>query len=352
MNKSTNQNGKTTSQSKGRRAAKGRKTSAPSKVHDGNVVKAPVAQTRVRETGIPNQERLRNGDVIVTHREFIQDINGSVDFQNNVFNINPGLPQVFPWLSSLARLFESYVLEKLEFEFQTMASTNTQGSVMAAVDYDVTDLPATTKVQLASYQGYKRSSPWLSFNNHSTTSNLTKRKTYYVRDGPPPPNSDLKLYDTGLFQLATQGMANADPVGELYCSYRVRFMTPQLNNVAVGASKSGRYALNPLSANANNNVPIIATGAWTTDALTFTATAPFDALVVASGVFTSGDPAVTFAGTATIQSPLSVANEQLWQAQCEVSMLPGQTLVVDAGAAKATAGTGGIRFSQFNTILL
>lgn len=51
-------------------------------------------------------------------------------FNGLVYKINPGNPETFPWLSSIASNFEAYRIEGLVFEYKTMSadalnSTNT-----------------------------------------------------------------------------------------------------------------------------------------------------------------------------------------------------------------------------------
>lgn len=325
------------------------------KVQDSRVIKAPVAQTTQTRTALPEQKRLPNGDVIVSHREFIQDIAGSVDFAVTGLAINPGVGSTFPWLATLASLYESYKFDELMFEFKTMSSTSSTGTVMMAVDYDASDPAPVSKQQLASYQGNVRSSPWENVNQRSTSANLGKRSSYYNRSGPLTANQDVKLYDTGNLFLATQGQAGTSAVGELYVAYKVRLMTPQLSNPAVGLSKSSRinYNVGSIQVVPGSSAPLNPDGTLLPAGdPTLTATMPYNCLVALSGALSAGTPVPAFGGTATIQSVVSVVNALNYEIVAEVAFLAGQTLTIDLGADQANATAAILRIAQFNVLVL
>lgn len=327
-------------------------------VRDSKVINAPVAKTTVTRTALPQQQRLPNGDVVVTHREFIQDVNGSQAYSVMGLPVNPGQSQTFPWLSTLSSLYESYKFESLGFEFKTMSSTAATGTVMMAIDYDASDPAPATKSQLASYEGNVRSSPWENVSQHSTSSNLGKRSSYYVRNGNLAANQDIKLYDVGNLFVATQAQADASPVGELYVTYRIRLMTPQLGNLAVGLSKSATInsSTTAIAFVTGSNVPIVQpVGRLNQGAVTFTATAPFDALFAVNGSLSTGTPAVTIAttGGAAVSAINTIVNGTAWQSAFEVQMLPGQSFTFDIGADRANqTGFAVFRIAQFNAAAL
>ncbi len=336
MIKTTKSNPKTKLQRKGPKIAQ--KLRKKAEQSHGPTVNAPVAKTVVSKTPAPKIKRsAKNGDVVVEHTEFLQDITGSQAFAVNAFAVNPGLSQTFPWLSQMARLFESYRFEALDFDFRTEAGTTATGSVMAAIDYDASDAPPTTKRQLATYRGYKRSAPWNSFVQSSIREDLSKRQSYYVRSSPVPAGSDVKLYDVGNLFLATQLQANNSVVGELYVRYRVKLMTPQLQDPALGSALSGRYTYGPDTATAvaGSNSPLVPSGGSTVSgsnaAQVLTATDAYNCLVTWSARCDGPITVDTTASTASIQvaqlgTTAGTAQISLWNAQ--VKFLPGQTLFV------------------------
>lgn len=332
------------------RSARGSVKKNPQMVRDSEVIKAPVASTRLRRTADPVfTERLKNGDVTVTHREYLQDIPGSVAFSITQFPVNPAWSPTFPWLSAMASLYESYQFDLLEFEYQTESPTTFSGSVMSAVDYDASDAAPQDKQALASYSGYVRSAPWENFNQRSTKANLSKQKTFFTRSSALSANQDIKLYDTGNFFIATQGQTDASIVGELYVRYRVRLMTPQLTNTAVGLSRSSRVntTVSTSTFQVGSNAPLSVSGDLTSGVITVTALNPYNGLIVVNGTATT--PVVSTTGsTCTIQSPASAVNGTMFVYGAELAMSPGQTFVYTQSAASALT----MRIGQYNTLVL
>lgn len=312
-------------------------------------IAAPVATTRVRRVRQPKVQHMGGkGDVVVEHEEFLQDVPGSVAFANTTIAINPGLPNCFPWLSQMAPLYESYRFEKLRFDFQTEAATTATGTLMLAVDYDASDSAATSKQQLANYRGFVRAAPWSSCSNVSLSEDLNKRKSYYVRSGNLAANQDVKLYDVGFLNVATNGQASAATIGELYVRYRVRFMTPQLQQSGLGNSQWARYSGTTLAGaiTATGNAPL--SGAGTPEDLQLTSTQPYQALVslVATGVGISALSTATSTATITALSSFPDSTGANFAANFAVNFTaPGQTLRLDLTATSVSAYN--VRLAQY-----
>jgi hypothetical protein len=166
----------------------------------------------------------------ITHREFVGDVDGSVLFGSSQYALNPGNSVVFPWLSSIALNYESYVFKQLHFHYETSVSTTTAGTVMMAVDYDASDAAPASKQILMGYAQAQRSAPWQECAFNCRSGDLHKfAAERYVR-GLTIPTGDVKTYDVGNLFLATQGNATGDMIGELYVSYTVELRTPQIHN--------------------------------------------------------------------------------------------------------------------------
>lgn len=202
---------------------------------DGYMASAPVSRTRFVKTSAPRMMSLRNGDCIVTHREYIQDITaftGSPStFQSTSFALNPGQVATFPWLSNVARNFESYRFRKLHFRYETEAPSSLGGTLVMSVDYDSTDPAPLTKQQAMAYRNAVRSAPWEPCCHTSMREDLSKLKSMFVRPGAQPANTDIKLYDVGNLFVCTQNVTTASAVcGELYVEYEVELLTPIWEN--------------------------------------------------------------------------------------------------------------------------
>lgn len=184
----------------------------------------------VAKTRVPTIKATSRGFVVV-HREYIQDITAAdANFRNTTFSVNPGLATTFPWLSAIAGRFESYLFRRLHFIYEPICPTTTPGAVMMAVDYDALDTAPTSKVSLMSYRGAVRSAPWNITRFDATRGDLRKFGVQrFVRAGAQPANSDLKTYDVGNLQIATQNTPSTPTtLGELYVEYEVEFYTPQI----------------------------------------------------------------------------------------------------------------------------
>lgn len=192
--------------------------------------KAPVAQARRVTTSKPKiQGRANNGDIRVQHREYISDVAGSVAFASTEFLLNAGSLISFPWLSSIARQYESYSFRSLKFCYESQAPTTATGTVLLVLDYDAADAAPLSKVEAMSYRNSVRSAPWQESSHRSSPEDLHKMKSYYVRDTTIlAANLDVKTYDIGNLFVCTQGQANTNAIGELYVEYDVDLMTPQL----------------------------------------------------------------------------------------------------------------------------
>jgi len=198
---------------------------------------APVAKGRRQTMKPPQMQSLRNGDCVVKHREYIQDIvagSGTPSvFAASAFAVNPGQVATFPWLSQVAKNFESYLFRKLRFCYETEAPSSLGGSAVVTIDYDAMDAAPLTKQQAMAYRGAVRSPPWEPCCHSSVKEDLSKQKSYFVRPGALPAGGDIKMYDTGNLFVCTQNVTTASAVcGELYVEYEVELLTPIWENLS------------------------------------------------------------------------------------------------------------------------
>jgi hypothetical protein len=173
------------------------------------------------------------------HREYIQEVAGSIPFTSTSFNITPTNGLLFPFLSGLSSYFEEYIIHGLVFYFNTEASeysSTSLGSVMIATQYDANELPFVGKIQMANYEFCKSANSAVSF----------MAGVECARDQTPDPilfmnNNekngavrDLNTCYLGVMTVATIGQANTLPVGELWASIDIEFLKPRLGSI-IGA---------------------------------------------------------------------------------------------------------------------
>lgn len=245
-------------------------------------VSAPIGRGRVVRQDKPRTTSMPNGDIIIRHREYVQDLTGSAGFSASKLEINPGLPGTFPWLSTLARSYESYKFEKLSVMYETQTGTTGLGKALLAIDYDASDSSPTTKQQAMAYRSSVSCPVWSDCEHISVSEDLNKQKTFYVRSGSLEANQDVKLYDVGNLYICSQGTA-VSAIGEIYIDYVVRLMTPQLGKVGVGQSIYGLYtgsANDAPFANKSGNLPATVVSTGTTASInTWTFTQPWEGYV-------------------------------------------------------------------------
>lgn len=178
--------------------------------------------------------------VRIKHREYIQDILSSTGFVIQVaLPIQPGLALSFPWVAGIAGCYQQYKLHGVLYEFITtcgnaIAGTNNSlGEVSMATIYNATAPLFINKQQMLQEEFGSSQVPSKNLiHGIECSPSKSVMKEFFVRTGAFALNSgqDLRLFDAGIFQLATQGMQQAGvAIGELYVTYDIEFLKPQLN---------------------------------------------------------------------------------------------------------------------------
>jgi hypothetical protein len=178
-----------------------------------------------------------NESLVFRHREYIRDISSSVAFTNSTFTINPGDPLTFPYLSNMAACFQEYKFRGLVFSYKSTSAvsitngTNTSmGTVSMMAQYKADASAPTNKQEMLN-------SMWAVDGRPSECIILPIEcapkenpiAIQYIRNGPV--TGDVKMYDLATVHVATNGMAAANPIGELWVSYEVEFFKPRLPEV-------------------------------------------------------------------------------------------------------------------------
>lgn len=156
--------------------------------------------------------------------------------------VNPGLSNLFPWISQVARNFETYKVNKLSFFFKStsadsvLGSTGSTalGSVFMAAQYNVLMPPYANKKEMLNGATVKSTKPSRSMHFSVKTTAITKK--LFVRADHTDIKSDevrgdRRLYDLLDFHLATEGcQATTGVIGELYCYADITFTTPTIQD--------------------------------------------------------------------------------------------------------------------------
>lgn len=187
---------------------------------------------------MPMMNKAGEGAITVRHREYIGDvITGSANtFNLKSFAINPGQEQTFPWLSQIAANFEQYRIEGMIFEYRSMSadalnSTNTAlGQVIMATDYNAANPSFGQKSEMENYDYGCSVKPSESMIHPIECARAqTVLSELYTRANAVPSGEDVRLFDLGNFQIATNGFqASNVNVGELWVSYQVTFLKQKM----------------------------------------------------------------------------------------------------------------------------
>ncbi len=193
------------------------------------------------------------GDVIVTHSEYVRDIYGNAageNFINFGLSLNPGLEATFPWLSQLAQNFDEYVMIQCMFTFRStmtsvISSTAGQvGNVVMVTDYNPTKPIFDDKMRMMQYDG-SQSGKITKDALHGVECDprkLSGAEGKRVRTKPVLVDGDKMDYDLGTFQLAisnTPDVIANSTIGELWVSYRVLLRKPKFySTLGLGISRS------------------------------------------------------------------------------------------------------------------
>lgn len=183
-----------------------------------------------------------NSSCVIRHREYIGDVIASPSAPNTFdlssYSINPGLYASFPWLSAIAAQYQQYRFRGLVYEFKTLyadaiasaASNATIGGVIMATDYNVLGGTFQSKQAMDNTEYTTSSKPSCSFYHPIECKPGTMpTEWYFVRSGSAPAGSDARLFDMGLFQIATFGIAATSVVvGELWVTYEIELAKPIL----------------------------------------------------------------------------------------------------------------------------
>lgn len=158
--------------------------------------------------------------------------------------VNPGLPFLFPWLNSMAKMFETYRIIKLVFFFKSTSAdavlstvgpsgSTSLGSVIMMAQYNVLADPPNSKREMlnnATATSCKPSNSMsFTINPHSSYKTLFVRTPFTSMTGDAA--GDRRLYDHCDFHLATEGMqASTGSIGELSVMAVMQFNKPTLVN--------------------------------------------------------------------------------------------------------------------------
>lgn len=216
------------------------------------------ANSLIPEAGAPPKVRNTGNEFVVSHREYLTDIFSASGAANSIspfalqnYFINPGLASTLPWVSRIAAQFEQYRIQGMLFEFKSMfsdavvTSNGALGNIILATEYNAAQPNFQSKVQMENMEFAQSCKPSTSV-IHPIECKRSQNvlNELYVRTGNVLAGEDVKMYDFGNFQIATQGIplggaGAAVNLGELWVSYEIAFLKPKIQTVGAVYLDSG-----------------------------------------------------------------------------------------------------------------
>lgn len=167
---------------------------------------------------------LRGKTVRISHSALFDSVYGGatgLEFPVSSKRLNPGLGDMFPWLSSLAGSFDMYRLVSLNVRYVPVTGTDTEGAIYLAWDPDPSDPDPTTKGQVMSFDVSSTGPVW-----KPLSLKVPSLGTRYVRRGDVVGNT-LNTYDNGKFLICQQGTPS-QLLGDLYVDYTIELSLPHI----------------------------------------------------------------------------------------------------------------------------
>lgn len=244
-----------------------------------------IAENKLLETNDPPVVINNGKEFIIRHREYVGDLYSGVagssgapaptPFTNRVFNLNPGLLATFPWLHQVAKRFEQYKIEGMLWEFKSMYSDaavqtgGSLGSVIMATEYNAAKPAFASKIEMENYEFAQSSKPSVSMCHPiECAPDQTPIDNLYVRsDSLSLVDQDVKMYDLGTFQIASQGIpcsGSALSLGEIWISYQIKFLKPRVSDYV--DSGYARFSSGPVSQPSGSKPFDPAPGNWSQQA--------------------------------------------------------------------------------------
>jgi len=195
---------------------------------------SPVRSNTILAQPVPRVNSSQDVGVTYSHCEFLGDVTGSEDWELTQFHVNPGLPEVFPWLSGVASNFQKYKITGLVFYIRSTSSvaiasdTNLGlGTVLGGFQTNVYDKAPASKLEFLSLSGARSGKPSedhifpMECDRSKNVFSTLLVRTVGVQD-------DLAKYDHAVFNLATVGFPGSYYLGELWVSYQLTLMAPKV----------------------------------------------------------------------------------------------------------------------------
>jgi hypothetical protein len=176
-----------------------------------------------------------NSMIVICGREFVSKVtsDGTAEFSNNSFQVNPGLKSFFPWLAQIGANFSEYHMGQLVVEYSplvskmSVSSVGSLGNVIMGANYNA-GAPAYgsfAEIASADHTVTGTIADTMFFGLECDPRANANDSNLYVRTGNVPSGQDIKTYDMAKFQLALDGVPTeysaGTALGNLWVNYTI-----------------------------------------------------------------------------------------------------------------------------------
>lgn len=176
---------------------------------------------------MPQYKSVKNG-IRIRHTEYITDLTSSTiasAYNCEAFVINPANSLLFPWLSSQALAYASYIPNSITFSVESMVGTTTNGYVCLASTPDPSDAKPSSKSEMMQIENSTRANAW-DRTKYTVPIEDLRRLPEFLTLSSNVDNS--ATHGVGNFYVASGGLLYASQsFGELYVTYDITLLHPQ-----------------------------------------------------------------------------------------------------------------------------
>ncbi len=198
--------------------------------------RAPAAMGMAFAKTPPTQVRISRG-VEIRNSEFLATLSGNTDiFAMQLIDINPGLSDVFPWLSTASRLYTKYRFKHLRFKYVPRCGSTQKGQYVMIGDRNVTATPPGSISAAYSYKDARICNCWM-----ESSFGPMSGPELFLRYTPVEEGQDPKTYDTGVFMFGGE-IDGTESVGQILVDYVVELLDSRTTSLV---ESSTVYLIDP-----------------------------------------------------------------------------------------------------------
>jgi len=176
-----------------------------------------------------------NGTINVKHTEMVFTLvtapnsTGTNGFVITALNFNPGLKDVFAYLSGISLNYTAYCFNKVSISFVPSTSTTIPGQIYMAADSDPTSQIPQNDKDITNHENSIKGRVYMPLDYIPKTSLFQSRKEFFIRYSSQSLPSDIKFYDCMKFYVAYKGTPAGTTIGDIYLSYDITFKTAKID---------------------------------------------------------------------------------------------------------------------------